>query len=121
MPTIAVRRATWRGLWLVSLLVLWGLVCGSPEAWGTSVPFDARFAGTIVTTPFTFTGGPGFLITVTGQSNKGAFESQFVGELQPTGNQCTLRTGARGDENEFVGKVVVLTFQESGDQLFLTL
>ena len=121
MRTIAVHRATLRGLWLVSLLILWGLVFGSPEAWSTSVPFDARFAGTTVTTPFTFTGGPGFLLTVTGRSNQGAFDGQFVAELTPTGNECELRNGDRGHESEFAGEVIVLTFKESVDQLFLTL
>jgi hypothetical protein len=121
MPTIAVRRATRWSLWLVSLLILGGLVCGSPEAWGTTVPFDARFAGTTVTTPFTFTGGPGFLLTVTGQSNQGSFDSQFVVEFTPTGNECELRNGDRGQESEFVGEVIVLTFEKSVDQLFLTL
>ena len=121
MPTIAVRRATRWSLWLVSLLILGGLVCGSPEAWGPTVPFDARFAGTTVTTPLTFTGGPGFLLTVTGQSNQGSFDSQFVVEFTPTGNECELRNGDRGQESEFVGEVIVLTFEKSVDQLFLTL
>jgi hypothetical protein len=85
------------------------------------VPFDARFAGTTVTTPFTFTGGPGFLLTVTGRSNQGAFDSQFVAEFTPTGNECELRNGDRGQESEFVGEVIVLTFEKSVDQLFLTL
>jgi hypothetical protein len=121
MRTIPIRRTTRWSLRLVSLLVLWGLVYGSPEALDLSVAFKARFAGTIITTPFTFTGGPGFSITVTGKSNEGAFESQIVGEVKPTGNPCELRNGDRGQEMEFVGKVIVLTFKTSLDQLFLTL
>src|SRR5438876_11039422 len=113
MRTIPIRRVTRWSLRLVSLLVLWGLVCGSPEAQDLSGPFEAHFAGTIITTPFTFTGGPGFSITVTGKSNKGAFEGQLVGELESTDTPCELRTGDSGQELKFVGtgKVSVLTFK----------
>jgi hypothetical protein len=85
------------------------------------VPFKAHFAGTIITSPFTFTGGPANSITVTGKSNEGAFEGQIVTEAKPTGNLCELRNGDSGQELEFVGKVIVLTFKTSVDQLFLTL
>ena len=61
---MSVQRTMRWSLRLVSLLVLWSLVCGSPAAGGTAVPFDARFAGTTVTTPLTFTGGPGYLLTL---------------------------------------------------------
>jgi hypothetical protein len=121
MQAIAVHRTTLWSLCLVNLLALWGLMCGSPEAAETSVSFHARFAGTTSTSPFTFTGGPGFLLIVTGASNKGTFDGQAVVELKPPDTECELRNGERGNESEFAGEVIVLTFETSVDQLFLTL
>jgi hypothetical protein len=121
MRTMHALRAMLGRLLLASLLIMGVMVFASPDAWGTSFPFHGRFSGTTITTPFSFTGGPGFLLTITGKSNHGAFHGQFVAEFESVGDPCTLRDGDSGNALKLVGKVIVLSFDKSGDQLFLTL
>jgi hypothetical protein len=93
---------------------------GSVEAREKS--FHASFVGTGTNKDdFSFSGVPAGYSTVAGKSTLGPYTAQLVGENPPDGQTCPLPGGGSGVELVFVGEVVVLSFAEKAEQLFLHL
>src|SRR5262245_12440880 len=101
-----------------------GLAVASGRVEAKEKPFHAPFAGTITNKDdFSFTGTPGgsSYETIAGKSTLGAYTAQAVAELRPDSNTCPLQGGGSGVEFVVNGDVVVLSFLERGDSLFLHL
>ena len=102
----------------------------APKALHGQQAFHATIAGTCTNKDdFSFTGTtPGFFpggafrihCDVSGKSSLGRYTAQSLAELQVTGNPCVV-PGADGLEATATGFVLVVSFNATQDQLFLTL
>jgi len=95
---------------------------GSVEA--KDKQFHASFVGTVTNKDdLSFNGTPGGYGTVAGNSTLGEYTAQLVFEAPPDDppQTCPLPGGSSGVEFVFVGEVVVLSFAEKEEQLFLRL
>ena len=101
-----------------------GLAVAAGNVEAKEKQFHANFAGIITNKDdFSFTGtlGGSSYQSVAGKSTLGSYTAQIVAEVLPDGNTCTLPSGGSGVELVVNGEVVVLSFLERGDQLFLNL
>ncbi len=107
---------------VIGLVLGMSLAVASSRVEAEEKQFHASFAGTSTNKDdFSFTGAQGFHGTIAGKSTLGHYTAQLVSEDPPDGNTCTLPGGGSGFEFVWVGEVVVLSFTERGEQLFLRL
>lgn len=113
------KRRLIKGIVLGMALVAFA---GGVEAEAKDKHLHADFTG--ITTnkdDFSFTGTPAGYGTVAGNSTLGEYRAQLVFEVPPDNQTCTPPGGGSGIETVFVGEVVVLSFTEREEQLFLHL
>jgi hypothetical protein len=95
---------------------------GGVEAEAKAKQFHASFVGTYTNKDdFSFTGTPVGYGTVAGNSTLGEYTARLVAEIPPDNQTCTPPGGGSGIEFVFVGEVVVLSFTDREEQLFLRL
>ena len=111
-----------KNMFIWGVILGFGLTVGAVRAEGKEKAFDANFVGTCTNKDdLSFTGPSIFHCTVTGKSNRGKYSAQAVVEASPDGETCTLPSGGNGVQYLFAGEVFVLSFPDSGDQIFLDL
>ena len=101
-----------------------GLIIAVGRVEAKDKQFHANFVGAFTNKDdLSFTGTQSFVgqSLLTGKSSLGDITVQLVGENPLDGKTCTPPGGGSGVELGFAGELVVVSFPERGDQLFLRL